>query len=81
MGNWKGIRQGVNGSMQLFNLEKDISEENNVADMYPEIVRKLDSIATASFVPSDRYQVGNIYKGGPIWKKTGMINTERLIKR
>ena len=77
MGEWKGIRHGVDGSMQLYNLEEDISEENNVADLYPEIVRTLESNANASFVPDENYQVGDVYNGGPIWKKSEMIERSK----
>ena len=37
--NWKAIRHGVNGKLELYNLNTDLSEENDISDDYPEIVR------------------------------------------
>lgn len=69
MGKWKGIRPGQDGEIQLYNLNKDIGEENNLADKYPEIVRKIDSIMEVAYEPSKRYPIGEKYEGGPIWRK------------
>ena len=47
MGKWKGIRMNIfegNMDVQLFNLESDPQEQNNVADQYPEMVRKIEKI-------------------------------------
>jgi len=70
LGKWKGIRHGVQGDIQLYNLEEDISEERNVASDHPEIVQKIARIMKTSAVPDDRYQVGKLYEGGAIWKKS-----------
>ncbi|WP_372639248.1 arylsulfatase [Fodinibius sp.] len=47
MNRWKGIRKDImadgNLEIELYNLEEDIREENNVADQHPEVV---DSIRT-----------------------------------
>jgi arylsulfatase A-like enzyme len=70
LGKWKGIRQGVDGDIQLYNLDTDIGEKRDLADRYPEIVRQINRIMKEAVVPSSRYEVGNIYTGGPIWKKS-----------
>jgi arylsulfatase len=47
MGKWKAVRTNIrNGNMDLmlFDLEKDIREENDVSDKYPEIVKKAEDI-------------------------------------
>jgi arylsulfatase len=47
MGKWKGIRMHIdkgNLKIQLFNLDKDIQEQNNVADRHPGIVEKIKHI-------------------------------------
>ena len=47
MGKWKGIRAGIkkgNTEIQLYNLEEDIKEEHNLAEQYPEIVKKIVEI-------------------------------------
>ena len=41
---------------------------------FPEIVKEIDRIMDTACVPSQRYQVGKLYEGGPIWKKTTSQN-------
>ena len=69
MGDWKGIRNSVTGNVWLYDLSKDLGEENNLADRHPEIVREIEVIMKNAFVPSDRYPIGVKYLGGPIWRK------------
>lgn len=48
MGKWKGIRKDIiadgNLEIELYNLEEDIREENNVAEEHPEIVNQIREI-------------------------------------
>ncbi|MFH5884663.1 arylsulfatase [Halalkalibaculum sp. DA3122] len=69
MGEWKGIRLGQGNEIQLYNLEEDLGEENNIAEKHPEIVRKIDGIMEAAFEPNERYPIGEEYTGDPIWRK------------
>jgi arylsulfatase A-like enzyme len=45
---WKGIRKNIlsegNLEIELYNLEEDLQEQNNVADRYPDIVEKIERI-------------------------------------
>ncbi len=68
-GKWKGIREGNSSDIQLYDLEQDIGETQNLAAQYPEIVSKIDSVMHAAVTPSDRYVIGQKYSGSPIWKK------------
>ena len=47
---WKAVRYDVanNGKIELYNLDLDLSEYNNIAEMYPEKVAELDSLMTAA---------------------------------
>mgnify|MGYP006286649631 CR=1 FL=1 len=45
MGRWKGVRQAQSERFQLYDLSKDVGEENNVADAHPGIVKRMDAIA------------------------------------
>lgn len=40
-GKWKLIRFFEDNKLELYNLDEDISEENNLADVYPKIVNEL----------------------------------------
>jgi arylsulfatase A len=42
MGNWKAVRHGVAEPLELFNLETDLREENDVARNTPTVVAKID---------------------------------------
>ncbi len=47
LGKWKGIRKNIfkdSLQVQLFNLEKDLREQNDVSDEHPEIVRQIEEI-------------------------------------
>jgi len=69
MGKWKGIRSGEQGKIWLYDLTKDIGEENNLAEGYPEIVQEIKIVMKEAFVPSDRYPVGVLYRGSSIWRR------------
>lgn len=43
-GKWKALREHTTDSIELYNLEEDLSEKNNVADVYPDIVDKARKI-------------------------------------
>lgn len=62
MGNWKGIRLGVaknpDGKIQLYDLSKDLHEDNNVADENPEIVARIEKIMKDARVPSPLFNFG-----------------------
>lgn len=41
MGRWKAVRQRPNRKIQLYDLDKDIGEQNDVADANPKILTKM----------------------------------------
>ena len=55
MGKWKGIRLQVRknpvGPIELYDLSKDIGEENNVASQFPRVVEKIDQLMKESRTP------------------------------
>lgn len=60
-GKWKAVRLNLHedfyGSpVELYNLEEDISEKNNVAEQYPEIVEDMLGLMKASHTPSDFFK-------------------------
>ncbi len=44
MGYWKAVRYGIQSETELYNLETDISESNNIASEHPEIIEKMQRI-------------------------------------
>jgi len=67
-GNWKGIRLGAGGEIQLYDLATDIGEMRDVAATHPEIVQRIVGIMKTVPTPSPRYPIGQIYEGEPLWK-------------
>ena len=57
MDQWKGVRLNMAKSpdapIELYRLTDDIGEENNLAEQYPEIVQKMDSMMTEAHQYSD----------------------------
>jgi len=56
MGDWKAIRKNIkNGQLvtELYNLKNDLKEKINVADDYPEVVKKMEQIMKESHSQSE----------------------------
>ncbi|MCH2161337.1 MAG: arylsulfatase [Phycisphaerales bacterium] len=56
MGRWKGVRTGINNNpgslVQLYDLEEDPNETNNVAAKHPEVASRIHEIMLAEHTPS-----------------------------
>ena len=55
LGKWKGVRKNIfNGNLaiELYDMETDLQEMNDVSNQYPEIVKKIESIMKQEHVPS-----------------------------
>jgi len=54
IGNWKGIKRNVrkepSGAWELYNMETDRYEKNNVAAAHPDIIREMMDIAKREHV-------------------------------
>ena len=64
---WKGIRLGRGSAIQLYDLSHDVGEERDVAAEYPDVVQRVAHIMATAAKPSDRYPIGQIYNGKPLW--------------
>jgi arylsulfatase A-like enzyme len=45
MGHWKAIQPAKNKPFELYDLSKDISEQNNIANEHPDILAKMKVFA------------------------------------
>ena len=56
MGKWKGIKLHVlkdpRAKIELYDLETDLHEDHNVADVHPEIVERIEAIMREAHTPS-----------------------------
>lgn len=56
MGKWKGIRKNIRKDsmrIQLYNLEEDIQELNDISAQHPEIVTKIEEIFKQEHIPAE----------------------------
>lgn len=60
-GRWKAVRLGTNedpdGPLELYNLQEDPGEQQNVAERHPDIVHRLSQIMGTASVPSEAFRV------------------------
>jgi uncharacterized sulfatase len=57
-GNWKAVRQPMlTGKVELFDLSKDLSETNNIADANPEIVKQAIALMNEAHVDHLNWKV------------------------
>lgn len=62
-GKWKAVRYGVfenrTSTPELYDLEKDAGEENNLADQYPEIAEEMAKLMSESRTDSEVFNFEN----------------------
>ena len=55
LGKWKGIRKDIfdgNLDVELYDLNTDIQEQNNLTAQYPEVVEKIEAIMKQEHISS-----------------------------
>jgi arylsulfatase A-like enzyme len=55
-GRWKAVVQPRHTPIELYDLESDIGERNDIADKHPDIVAEAERLLRASFTPSERWK-------------------------
>ncbi|MCH2208847.1 MAG: arylsulfatase [Lentisphaerales bacterium] len=60
MGKWKAVRQKLhknkNAPIELYNLEQDLSEKNDLASKYPEVVDEFKKLMKKEHIPSEIFK-------------------------
>ncbi len=54
-GKWKAVKNSPDEAVELYNLEKDISESNNIASQYPKVVDKAKKYMQAARTPDKKW--------------------------
>ncbi|MDT7829336.1 arylsulfatase [Pricia sp. S334] len=61
-GKWKAVRYNVfknpNGALELYDLDEDRGETNNVAEEHPDVVAEMEDIIETARTPSDIFTFG-----------------------
>jgi len=57
MGEWKGIRRGMDGPIELYNVTRDIGEQQNVAADHADVVAQVAAHMKSAHTPSPRWQI------------------------
>ncbi len=57
-------------NIRLYDLDIDLGETTDVAGQHPDMVERIAQIMTTAVTPSDRYPVGQFYRGGPVWTRS-----------
>jgi len=61
LGKWKGIRLNTKkdpgAPLELYNLETDLAEQNNIAPRHPDIVEKIEQIMKQARTPSQHWRM------------------------
>jgi len=60
MGEWKAVRYGVDSATELYNLNRDISESNDVADDHPEIVETMNRLFESARTETPGFPYGGV---------------------
>jgi arylsulfatase A-like enzyme len=56
MGKWKAVQQPITAPVQLFDLEADLGEKNDVAGKHPDVVARMTKVMEESNTPSARWK-------------------------
>ena len=56
MGSWKAVQQPYHSAVRLYNLEKDLGEQHDLAAQQPEVLAKLTAAMQAAYTPSDNWK-------------------------
>ena len=56
-GNWNGVRKGIKGRLELFDLKADEKETTDVSAKFPDVVKRIEEIMRSEHVDSENWKV------------------------
>ena len=59
-GNWKGVRYGINSKTELYKLDVDLSETNNIAADHPEIIERMNQLFKNNRTNTEGFPYGGV---------------------
>jgi len=62
MGNWKAVKNGKDGPIELYDLTTDIGEEHDVASAHPDVVAKFVDFLKSARTESDQWPIKETVK-------------------
>jgi arylsulfatase A-like enzyme len=57
MDEWKAVRKSPDDEFELYNLDNDLSEENNIASLFPEVILKVEKYVQSARSESDFWKL------------------------
>jgi arylsulfatase A-like enzyme len=57
MGDWKAVRKSPDSPLELYNLKKDIGEQNDVAAKHPDVVKKIEEYLKTARTESELWPI------------------------
>jgi len=57
MGRWKGVRPKWHGPLELYDLQQDLGESNNLASQQPEVVERIAQFMEEAHITSTHWKV------------------------
>ena len=57
MGDWKGVRKGRRGPIELYDLKADLGETNNIAAKHADVVARIAKIMEEARTESKEFPI------------------------
>jgi arylsulfatase A-like enzyme len=70
MGDWKAVRHGVDGPLELYNLKDDLGEKTNVAEKNPEVVGKIEEYLKTARTTEEQWPAKTMAENAESAKKS-----------